>query len=424
MRGLTIFVIEGGWPRMNLVMSRRALCFQTLAVLAVLAPLLSCSGSEPNAGSSSTTGGSGSGSSSAGSGASQAGTTAGGGSDGGPVLMVGGSPGSAGSSDGGELCATVTATTTLEAVHLAFAFDVSGSMGKGDQPWHDAKLKWDPVVAATRGFFEDPASAGLFASLTAFPIDADEDDRCESKSYTEADVAMVELPSPAFGEKLTEIRSEDWRGGTPTLAVVQGVQKYIDAYRQDHPGRYALVLVTDGYPQGCDDDSIDAVQDAVQALASDVPTYVIGVKNPPLVDDDGKAAPDTVSNLAGVAKAGGTESPFIIDTGDANQTASDFQAAIEKIRGVSIACNLKLPLPPDRRAFEKDQVAVSYSSGATKTTLSYDESCSADAAWHYDDVDAPTEVVLCPAACSLVQASLDAELGVDFTCEPVINLPR
>lgn len=339
-------------------------------------------------------------------------------------MMGGAASGGGTGTDAGGVCATVTAEATLETVHLVFAFDVSGSMGKGDHPWHDAKLKWDPVVAATRGFFEDPASAGLLASLTAFPIDDDDDERCDAASYTQPDVEMQALPSEAFGEKLAAIRDEDWRGGTPTLAVIAGSLEYIAGYRQDHPGRYALVLVTDGYPQGCDDDSIDSVKEAVSAAAGEVPTYVIGVKNPPLVDDDGNEAPDTVSNLAEVAEAGGTESPFIIATGEAEKTARDFQAAIEKIRGVSVACNLKLPLPPDRRAFEKDSVAVSYVSGSDEAQLRYDADCADAASWHYDDVGAPTEVVLCPATCEAVQAAPGARLSVDFTCEPVINLPR
>jgi hypothetical protein len=74
-----------------------------------------------------------------------------------PMVEVPSSGGSGVSGDtgDGDVCATVTATATLEPVFLAFAFDVSGSMGKGDHPWHDATLKWDPVVAATRGVFED-----------------------------------------------------------------------------------------------------------------------------------------------------------------------------------------------------------------------------------------------------------------------------
>ena len=70
-----------------------------------------------------------------------------------PVVQIGGSAGrdvSAGAA-GVESCASAHAEAELLPVYLAFAFDVSGSMGKGDKPWHDRTLKWDPVVAAIRG---------------------------------------------------------------------------------------------------------------------------------------------------------------------------------------------------------------------------------------------------------------------------------
>jgi hypothetical protein len=335
-----------------------------------------------------------------------------------------GSGDSAGDTGDGDVCATVSANAELTPVFLAFAFDVSGSMGKGDHPWHDPTLKWDPVVAATRGFFEDSASAGLTASLTAFPIDAGEDERCDPQSYTEPDVDMTALPSKKFGEALDGIRAEDWRGGTPTLAAVGGVLDSIDAYRADHPGHYVLVLVTDGYPQDCKDDSIESVENAVRAVASDVPTYVIGVKNPPLTDSDGNMAPDTVSNLSGVAEAGGTGTAFIIDTGNPADTTAAFKAAVDQIRGVAVTCNIDVPEPPDGRAFEKDHVLVNYTSGKTKTQLTYDAACTGDDGWHYDDVAAPTQVVLCPSTCATVQADTKASLAVGFTCQPVLELPR
>jgi hypothetical protein len=341
-----------------------------------------------------------------------------------PLGGTTGSGGDTGEGGNGDVCATVSANAELEPVFLAFAFDVSGSMGKGDHPWHDATLKWDPVVAATRGFFEDPASAGLTASLTAFPIDASDDERCDPMSYTHPDVDMTALPSTKFGEALDAIRAEDWRGGTPTLAVVTGVLSHIDDYRVDHPGHYVLVLVTDGYPQDCDDDSIESVENAVHAVASDIPTYVIGVKNPPLTDDDGNMAPDTVSNLVGVAEAGGTDTAFIIDTGDPAKTTAALQAAVDQIRGVAISCSLDVPKPPGGRTFEKDHVVVSYASGSTQTELVYDADCTGDRGWHYDDLDKPSQVVLCPATCTTVQADAKASLAVGFTCEPVLKLPR
>lgn len=391
---------------------------------------------EPNSGTGGTGGTSlavgGSSSGAAGSGGEATGGTggtAGSGGVGGTTIIIagmGGGAGTAGTGGDPNVCATEMATAELEPVHLAFAFDVSGSMGKGDYPWHDATLKWDPVVAATRAFFEDPASAGLHASLTAFPIDADEDERCDAASYAEPDVPMTTLPSTDFGAALDDIREDDWRGGTPTLAAVNGVLSFIDEYSADNAGRYVLVLVTDGYPQSCDDDddSIDAVAEAVAAVAEEIPTYVIGVANPPLTDEDGEEAPDTVSDLTRIAEAGGTESAFLIDTGDPQKTSADFQTAVAKIRGVTISCNLAIPAPPNGRTFEKDKVIVAYRGGASSSDLKYDPECDDAMGWHYDNVADPSEVVLCEDACAEVQAASDATLTVSFTCETVIDVPR
>jgi hypothetical protein len=350
------------------------------------------------------------------------------GGGGGTIIVggIGGGAGSAGTAGDPNVCATETATAELEPVHLAFAFDVSGSMGKGDFPWHDASLKWDPVVAATRAFFEDPASAGLTASLTAFPIDADEDERCDADSYTEPDVPMTALPSSDFGEALDEIREGEWRGGTPTLAAVDGVLSSIEEYSEDHPGRYVLVLVTDGYPASCDEDQdrIEAVEEAVAAVAETIPTYVIGVANPPLEDEDGEVAPDTVSDLIRIAVAGRTDTAFLIDTGDPQRTSSAFLEAMAEIRGVTLSCNLAIPEPPNGRTFEKDKVSVQYRSGSETRELPYDAECKNSRGWHYDDVSAPSEVVLCETACGEVQASASASLSVSFTCQTVIDVPR
>ncbi len=249
------------------------------------------------------------------------------------------------------------AETSLEPVFLAFAFDVSGSMGKGDEPWHDRTLKWEPVVAATRQFLEAPAAAGLTASMTFFPADGDEDERCEDETYAEPDVPMTDLPSPEFGAALDVIGAEDWRGGTPTLHVARGTIAYVQAQRAQQPGKYAIVLVTDGYPQGCDDEEISELASIVSGVAAELPTYVIGVQNPPIDD-----APDTTSNLQSIAEAGGTEHAYLIDTGDPSRTASAFSGAIDAIRGAAVACTVEIPLPPDGRVFDKEA-----SSCATRT---------------------------------------------------------
>lgn len=333
--------------------------------------------------------------------------------------------GDAGFGEPTAVCATARARAELLPFHLAFAFDVSGSMGKGDEPWHDRALKWEPVVQATRTFFEDDASDGLFASLTFFPVDGDEDERCDAARYDAPDVPMRALPSDAFWEAIAAVEPKaegDWRGGTPTLFAVEGLAASIRSYREDHPGRYAIVLVTDGYPQGCDDDA-DTVGAVVAAVAAalqdeDVETYVIGVANPPL---DG--APDTVSDLHAVASAGGTNQAFLIDTGEPAATTSAFGAAVSAIRGRAITCALPIPSPPDGRAFDKRAVAVTYASaGGAPTTLRYDPACGAPLSWHYDDPASPTAIALCDEACSTIQADPAAELGVAFACEPLLTV--
>ncbi|WP_437282322.1 vWA domain-containing protein [Sorangium sp. So ce375] len=344
-------------------------------------------------------------------------------------LDIGGVPGTgssgAGSGNaagGGGACATQTAAGSLQPVYLAFAFDVSGSMGKGDKDWHDKALKWDPVVAATKQFFADPGSEGLTASLSFFPAD---DDKCSAEIYATPDVPLTPLPSEAFAKAIAAIEpasSDDWRGGTPTSWVMQGTSAFIEAQRRQSPGKYAIVLVTDGYPQGCDEasDTIDAVvADAQAALAEGVPTYVIGVENPPI-----KGAPDTLDDLHDIAAAGGTESAVLIDTGDPSQTTAAFKAAVDRIRGASVSCTMAIPLPPDGSTFDKERVRVLYTSGPNATTeLAYDQSCATEDAWRYDEPASPTQIVLCESSCGVIQADVAATLRVDFTCEPVIEVP-
>jgi hypothetical protein len=335
---------------------------------------------------------------------------------GGPGAPRAGSAGGAGGP--GAVCASATTGVELQPVHLALAFDVSGSMGKGDEPWHDKALKWDPVVAATRAFLEDPASSGLEASLTFFPEDGDEDERCVLESYTTPDVPLTALPSDAFGAAIAAIEpqsDDDWRGGTPTVWVMRGSREFIAGAREQKPGRYAIVLITDGYPQGCDDedDTIEAVVAEAEGAKQDgVSTYVIGVANPPIDD-----APDTVTNLEDIAAAGGTSPAFLIDTGNPQDTSTRFEAAIDAIRGAAVACDLTIPPPPSGQTFDKEKVAVSYKSGAAPAKdIAYDADCIGEG-FHYDDPADPRTIVLCGATCTSVQADPEASLEVALTCD-------
>lgn len=317
------------------------------------------------------------------------------------------------------VCAARAAASELRRVSLAFVFDVSGSMGGDDR--NRFETKWLPVVAASEAFFAAPDGAGLSASLTFFPKRS-EDTRCRSEAYEVPEVAEQALPSAAFAGAIRglgyTLGSSNWRSTTPTLAAFTGVAGAVRAADDGTSTARAIVMVTDGVPQGCD--GADDVQLVAQAVRdAGIQTFVVGVANPP-----GDGAGDNLANLNVIAEAGGTGQAFIVATGDPAQTEAEFRAVIDGIRGIALSCNVEIPLPPAGSAFLPDQVNVVYATGSgPPAPLSYDPDCSAPDTWRYDDVMAPATIVLCAETCDRLQRDVSARLAVEFGCERR-GLPR
>jgi hypothetical protein len=316
------------------------------------------------------------------------------------------------------VCAAQSAASELRRVYLAFAFDVSGSMGNTRQTFD---LKWQPVVEATKGFFAEPDSASISASLTFFP-GPNQGTRCTDAAYLVPDVPQTPLPSPAFAAAIDGLNltaDAQWRTSTPTLAAFNGVAASLLSIGDTSPNAtYAVVMVTDGVPQQCaNSNDIQLVADAVQS--SGLRTFVVGVGNPPgNGNGNGDAAGDNLDNLDVIARAGGTESAFIIETGDPGRTQADFKAVIDGIRGIALACSIEIPLPPSGAEFVPEKVNVTYGSAASgEVRLAYDETCQSESGWRYDDPLAPSTIVLCSDACSTVQGDASAKLAIEFGCE-------
>lgn len=383
-----------------------------------------------------------------------------GGTNGGGLGIIGGggeSPGS-GSGSGGPVCEQTSAETELAPIFLAFAFDVSGSMGQFDRPrwWHDPDAKWTPVTEATTAFFEDADSAGISASMALFPQTTAS---CTASTYETPEVTMRALPSTAFAGVFANYEAEvddnadgiltdpnAWRGGTPTLPAFSGTAVYLNGFRPDNAdAKFAVVLVTDGLPQGCTgQNDVALVADAAEALLADeeIPTFVIGIQNPadppggwttPVLPtgwanwgtcDSGPGGgatpctpPDTLDALNSIAAAGGSEHAFLIDTDDPDATKTAFAAAINAIRTQAVSCDLEIPPHPTGGTFDKDKINVSRSLEGDTTALAYDPDCTEVNAWRYDDPDDPSHIELCPATCDDVRATPGTDLNVDFLCE-------
>lgn len=334
-----------------------------------------------------------------------------------PLTPATGGTSSGAGGDNGNVCAAVSSETTLPSLQLAVAFDVSGSMGKGDKPWHDRSLKWEPVVAALTGFFENPGQNEISASLTLFPTN-DRDTRCQTESYEAPDVRMSALPSSTFTTLLNKVGTQEWRGGTPTLYALQGVGRYVEALSAETPGLYAIVLVTDGLPEGCDNVDISDVAATAEALAVNWPVFVVGVNNPPL-----EGAPDGLENLNLLAEAGGTGNAYIVDTGDPALTQQDLSQIISEIRDATAPCGADIPAAPDGRTFAKQRVSVTINApdDDIPLQLTYAPDCAQALGWRYDDPESPTQVTLCPTTCETYRNLAAAQLQVEFACEDVIS---
>lgn len=311
------------------------------------------------------------------------------------------------------VCAAQSAASELSRVHLAFLFDVSGSMGNDELRF---ALKWLPVVAASEAFFAATDSAAISASMTFFPTDSAET-RCTDAGYLSPDVALTPLPSPDFSAAIRGLNltaTSQWRSSTPTLHAFNGVASTL---RSAAPAvdnlTEAIVLVTDGVPQNCTAEANDIQTVASAVQASGIKTFVVGVANPP---DAGPA--DNLSFLQQLAVAGGTGQAFVVETGDPAKTQADFKAVIDSIRGVAVSCNMEIPLPPVGTAFVPEKVNVVYGNAlGERETLKYDQSCGDAEGWRYDDLAEPKTIVLCQTACDTAQRDVTARLSVEFGCE-------
>jgi hypothetical protein len=275
----------------------------------------------------------------------------------------------------------------------------------GDGINGDRTLKWDPVTDALDAFFQDPASTGVSASLTFFPHP---NDVCNPSAYFTPAVGMRGLPELSFGMAMDLVSPG---GNTPTRPAVLGLIDYVaEARLKDPSQRYAMVLVTDGEPDTCNS-SVNNVALELAKVASETPTYVIGVGQ-------------SLASLDQLAMSGGTDKATLVEVGDAQATKTQFLAALDAIRGLVLTCNFAIPAPPMGMSIDYQQVNITFTpGGGTPSLVPYDKDCAGTGpGWRYDDPMNPKEVQLCPASCAAARDDRDSKLDLLFGCTTIGNL--
>lgn len=299
--------------------------------------------------------------------------------------------GGGGSNPDLEKCATKSAEAKARPVYLVFQYDKSGSM--------DDDGKWSACKSATKAFFSAPDSAGIKASLTFFPTG---DEICSTAQYRVPAVPVTALPSSAFGAALDR---HSPGGGTPTRSALSGAIDYAKQVQagEGKDGSVAIVLVTDGVPANCDDNSIAGVSTLAASVAPTIPTYVIGVGG-------------ALGSLDQIAVGGGTKSALIVNTNDPTKTQSELLAAFNAIKEGVLSCDYDIPPPPAGEAFDRTKVNVQFSSaGSGATTIGYNQACTDGTGWRYDDETNPTRILFCDASCTQVKTKA-GKVDIVFGC--------
>ncbi len=87
------------------------------------------------------------------------------------------------------------------------------------------------------------------------------------------------------------------------------------------------------------------------------------------------------------------------------------------LQGAAVPWKFEIPDPPDGETLDLETVVVEYTSGATMTTVNFLQVSGpgeCDASSFYIENN---RIILCPEACTVVQADDTAEINIKYGCE-------
>lgn len=337
---------------------------------------------------------------------------------------------------------------------IFFVFDHSGSMlsegrrrggdrGRdcsyvaGETPPEESKACYATYAVADYLIGVDPGAdtrlALEFMSLAAYDEDdPDGPNDCDGQMYTNPEGGLVPLPVDADHHLVQTISDEEFEGGQAFGTHIEGALNGIALYTSANQtsGREIIgVLLTDGDPNGCEEDIDELAKIMSDHLeATGIRTYIIGMEG---ADED---------NLERLAIAGGAEPHnewcgsldppchhWNVGDGSGDAIESALQAIVQM--SVPLPCEIDITdlMPPPGETLDYGKINVTLTESNDVTTMSQAMNmgaCPGDqAAWYYDDPGSPTKIHLCPSACSLVMNAGDgARVDVVVGCNETVVL--
>ena len=326
----------------------------------------------------------------------------------GETLFTSGSGMGGSTGTGFEECATSADEATLIPLNMIIMFDRSGSM--------DADNKWVDSTAALKAFVQSPESAGLRVALRYFPDDGCNDSDCGFTGCSQPEVQAAELtsdPGPTDAHEQALVSSIDDANPdgshTPIYPALGGATKWAADYLVANPTEKAIVIfVTDGEPNGCDEDTNNIAAIAGDAFnASGVYTYAVGL------------AGSAEGLMNEIALRGGTGQAIFIGAG--GNAEQDLLNALQAIQGNQLSCSFAMPQSANGEEIDPAKVNVTYTpgdGGAPNTVgqVANAAACAAAGGWYYDNPAAPTTITLCDATCQAVQADDQGKIQIVVGC--------
>jgi len=339
-------------------------------------------------------------------------------------LDMGGASADFGQSGAGGGCAATFVKAKSQALAMFIMLDQSKSM---DNVVDAATMttRWSAVTTALTTFVSNPAAAMIPVGLQYFGLTTGQTGpgvggpggqvNCTASDYAKADVPIAPLSSNASLITASMAQHAPLTT-TPTLPAVEGGVQFVASYAAAHPeNKVVLVLATDGEPSGCNSTLTNVSAAAAAGLAGtpSVQTYVIGVG-------------DNLTNLDAIAVSGGTQHAFLI--GDAN-VQEELLKALTAIQGEVLPCQYSVPIPETGNAldFSKVNVVFTPTNGSPQEFQKVANSAACAAGnnlWYYDNEAAPTQIVLCPDACTVATSDGMAKVDIVLDCKHTVEPPK
>jgi len=327
-----------------------------------------------------------------------------------PSTASGFDPSTSGAGGGFEQCQGIENEATKIPVSMFIQVDKSGSMNDNG--------KWSNTKAAFKAFFNDPeAQQGLNVALRFWPDAGCDPFTCNMDQCAKPQVELGPLSDPNQVQALVSLfNSKSPNGPTPMSAALAGATKW--AVNQQTMGegkeKVVVVLVTDGEPNGCDNNINNIAAIAESAYQKkEILTFAVGLQG------------SQEFQMNTIAKGGHTDKGFFIGNGNAQ---ADLLAALKKIQNSVVACTYAMPESPDpNQTIDASQVNVNYDAGdgsKAETIYQVDDAskCGAtDTTWYYDDPQNPSAILLCPGTCDKIQANEKAKIKVVLGCATQAN---